>query len=344
MKVIRKIIHVDMDAFYASIEQRDRPELQGQPVVVGGSPQSRGVVATASYEARKFGIHSAMSCSQAYRLCPHAIFVQPRFEVYERVSQQIHGIFLQYTDLMEPLALDEAFLDVTVNKKNERYATRVAVLVMNQIFRETGLTASAGVSFNKFLAKLASGWRKPNGLTVITQERAAAFIEPLAIGRFYGVGKVTEKKMKALGIHVGGDLIRVGREWLESQFGRMGAFFYGLAVCEDDREVNPSRVRKSIGKETTFAQDLSSLDELKRVLEGLCEEVELCLQEYGVRGRTVQLKVRYADFKTITRSCTLPHSIASQSELVLVVFGLLSKTEAGLVPIRLLGVSASMLE
>lgn len=341
---LRKIIHVDMDAFYASIEQRDRPELRGQPVVVGGSPQSRGVVATASYEARKFGIRSAMSCSQAYKLCPHAIFVSPRFEVYEQVSQQIHQIFLQYTDLMEPLALDEAFLDVTVNKKGEQYATRLAVQIRDQIFQETRLTASAGVSFNKFLAKLASGWRKPNGLTVITPERAAAFIETLPIGRFFGVGKVTEKRMKSFGIHVGGDLIRLGRDWLFAHFGRMGLFFHDLAISEDHREVNPSRIRKSIGKETTFAQDILSIEELKHVLNNLCREVEATLEEYQMCGRTVQLKVRYRDFKTVTRSCTLTSPITGYAEIYFVASGLLTKTEAGKIPIRLLGVSLSTLE
>ena len=227
--MVRKIIHIDMDAFYASIEQRDNPHLRGKPIIVGGNPHSRGVVATASYEARKFGIHSAMPSIQAYRKCPEAIFVKPRFEIYKQVSERIHIIFRQYTDLIEPLALDEAYLDVTVNKIKESSATLLARRIQSQIAAEVGLTASAGASFNKFLAKLASGWKKPGGLTVITPKEAQAFVDELPIGRFYGIGKATEKKMLVLGILKGIDLKNYALDHLIHYFGKMGFFLHQLA-------------------------------------------------------------------------------------------------------------------
>lgn len=335
----RKIIHVDMDAFYASVEQRDHPQWRGQPVVVGGSPQSRGVVSTASYEARRFGVHSAMPTSQAYRLCPHAIFVMPHFEAYKAVSQQIHAIFYQYTDLVEPLALDEAYLDVTHNKVGEPSATRLASRIKEQILAETGLTCSAGVSFNKFLAKVASGWNKPSGLTVITPAQAATFIEQLPINKFYGVGKVTLEKMHALGVRCGADLKRLGQERLSEKFGKMGDFFYRLAICEDDRPVNPSRQRKSIGREMTFEHDIANTSELIHRLEEICADVADTIADHAFSGRTVTLKVRYADFKTVTRSRTLSSAVTHASEICTIATELLHNTDASQKPVRLLGVS-----
>lgn len=343
MGQIRKIIHIDMDAFYATIEQRDHPELRGKPIVIGGLPNSRGVVATASYEARQYGIHSAMPSTQAFRRCPHAIFITPRMEVYKAASQQIHAIFLQYTDLMEPLAFDEAYLDVTVNKKNEPSATRLAQRIKEHILAETGLTASAGVSFNKFLAKLASGWKKPDGLTVITPQHAITFVEQLPIQRFYGVGKATAKKMLACGIHTGADLKRFGLEALHQHFGKMGDFFYKLAICEDDRIVNPSRIRKSIGKEMTFSQDIFDLNTLNVVLDDLCAKIETSLQKHQCAGRTITLKVRYTDFKTITRSCSVAQPMKYARELLNIALKLLEKTDAHQQPLRLIGVSISSL-
>lgn len=340
---VRKIIHVDMDAFYASVEQRDHPDLCGKPVIVGGSPQSRGVVATASYEARRYGVHSAMPSSQAVRLCPHAIFVIPRFEVYKAVSKQILAIFHQYTDIVEPLALDEAYLDVTVNKIGEPSATRLALRVQEQITAETGLTASAGVSFNKFLAKLASGWKKPNGLTVITPDRASEFVERLPIHKFYGVGEVTERKMLSYGIRTGVDLKNLGQEALRERFGKMGDFFYRLAICQDDREVNPFRIRKSVGREHTYHTDINDPDQLSQALKEICVDVEKSLRNHNLSGRTVTLKVRYADFKTISRSKSLSKPIATAQDIFNVASLLLERTEARYKSVRLIGVSLSSL-
>lgn len=338
----RKIIHIDMDAFYAAIEQRDFPELKGKPVVVGGSPDQRGVVATASYEARKYGIHSAMPSSKAYHLCPHAIFIRPRFDVYKSVSDQLHNIFQQYTDIIEPLALDEAYLDVTSNKKSEKSATYLAKQILAQIQIETRLTASAGVSFNKFLAKLASGWKKPNGITVITPELAQQFVDKLPIGKFYGVGKATEDRMLRLGIRNGKDLQDFGLDDLIANFGnKMGRFFYDLSFCRDERLVNSLRERKSIGKESTFQRDLEGEEIIKteviRIAKAVCEE----MQSKNLHGRTIQLKLRYADFKTITRSHSLEKPTNSLEIVQEVLLFLLTHTLNNDVPIRLLGVSLS---
>lgn len=338
---MRKIIHIDMDAFYAAIEQRDFPELKGKPVVVGGSPELRGVVATASYEARKYGIHSAMPSTTAYRLCPHAIFIRPRFEVYKNLSAQLHHIFHQYTDNIEPLALDEAYLDVTDNKKSEKSATYLAKRILEQIHLETGLTASAGVSFNKFLAKLASGWKKPNGITIITPELAQAFVDKLPISKFYGVGKATENKMLALGIRNGRDLQNFGVDNLIDHFGnKMGRFFYDLSFCIDERPVNSLRERKSIGKESTFQRDLEGEEIIKvevlKIAKIVCEE----MQSQDLCGRTIQLKLRYSNFKTITRSHSLEKPTNSFETVQKVLLFLLTK-DFNNVPIRLLGVSLS---
>ncbi|OJU80965.1 MAG: hypothetical protein BGO10_06680 [Chlamydia sp. 32-24] len=338
----RKIIHIDMDAFYAAIEQRDFPELKGKPVIVGGSPESRGVVATASYEARKYGIRSAMPSATARRLCPQAIFIRPRFDVYKNVSAQLHEIFQEYTDCIEPLALDEAYLDVTTNKKDEKSATYVAKKILAQIQYETNLTASAGVSFNKFLAKLASGWRKPNEITIITPEKAQEFVNKLPIGEFYGVGKATETKMLNLGINNGKDLQDFGVDRLITYFGnKMGRFFYNLSLCNDERLVNTFRERKSIGKESTFQRDLSGEEIIKTEIVKLAKIVCAEMQSKNLLGRTVQLKLRYANFKTITRSRSLEKPTNSLEAVQEVLLTLLKQTLIDIDPIRLLGVSIS---
>ena len=277
MKKQRKIIHIDMDAFYASIEQRDKPSLKGKPVIVGGNPQSRGVVATCSYEAREYGIHSAMPCKTAYKRCPYAIFVRPRFEVYKQVSYEIREIFYKYTDLVEPLSLDEAFLDVTENKLNIKYATDVAKMIKKEIYEKTGLTASAGVSYNKFLAKLASDYNKPNGLTVIREDNAQSFLDNLPIRKFFGIGKVTQKTLKGLGVENGYDLRQMEISELESIFKNRGYLFYQLARGIDNREVEPHRERKSIGAETTLTENLDMMKEMFRpmyIVESRMNETE----------------------------------------------------------------------
>lgn len=338
----RKIIHIDMDAFYAAIEQRDFPELQGKPVVVGGMPQLRGVVATASYEARKYGIRSAMPSSTAYRLCPHAIFMPPRFDVYKSVSDQLHQIFHEYTDIIEPLALDEAYLDVTINKEDEKSATYLARRILAKIYSEIHLKASAGISFNKFLAKLASGWQKPNGITTIAPSQAQQFVDKLPIGQFYGVGKATENKMLRLGIRTGRDLQDFGLDRLTSSFGnKMGGFFYSLSICKDERIVNPSRERKSIGREITFQSDLEGEEVIKMEVLKIAEMVCSEMQSKDLYGRTIQLKLRYSDFKTITRSFSLEKPTNAKEAVQEVLLLLLTQISMDHAPIRLIGISLS---
>jgi len=345
MEAVRKIIHIDMDAFYASVEQRDRPELRGKPVIVGGDPRSRGVVAACSYEARKFGVHSAMASSTAYRLCPQAVFVRSRFDVYRAASRLIRDIFHEYTDLVEPLSLDEAFLDVTQNRKRIPSATAVAREIKQQIFHRTGgLTASAGVSFNKFLAKVASDFHKPNGITVVTPERAAAFIDCLPIRKFFGVGKVTEEKMLSLGIKTGAELKQFGKEELIRLFGKSGGYFYDIAHGIDERPVEPNRIRKSIGKETTLREDIDDIDQMKAVLEDIALQVENSLSKRDVKGRTITLKVKYFDFQSVTRSLTVDEPVDSGTVLLEHAKCLLSKTEAGAKKVRLLGIAVSNFE
>ncbi|MDX2494673.1 MAG: DNA polymerase IV [Desulfuromusa sp.] len=339
----RKIIHIDMDAFYASVEQRDKPELRGKPVVVGGNPDSRGVVATCSYEARRFGIHSAMSCARAYRLCPQVIFVRPRFDAYREVSQQIREIFLQYTDLVEPLSLDEAYLDVTINKPNIKSATWVAQIIRQKIKNETDLTASAGVSYNKFLAKIASDIKKPNGLTIVTPEQAEQFIAQLPIRRFHGVGRVTEKKMQNLGILMGADLRQHSLEKLNKYFGKSGEYYFNIARGIDLRPVVPNRVRKSIGKETTLSEDSADLGQMLTIIGDLAERVAMLLQAKQTSGLTLTLKVKYADFQIVTRSLSRETPIESAEEILSLAEGLLCKTRAGENAVRLLGVTISNL-
>ncbi len=332
-----------MDAFYASVEQRDFPEYKNKPVVVGGSPQGRGVVAAASYEARKFGIHSAMPASRAVKLCPQAIFVKPRFDVYRDVSQQIREIFFEYTDLVEPLSLDEAYLDVTENHKNNPSATLIARDIKKKIKEKTGLTASAGVADNKFLAKIASDLDKPDGLSVITPKKAQGFIEKLEIGKFYGVGKATKTKMESLGIKTGADLKTWDEVDLVKHFGKSGHHYYRIARGIDLREVKPDRIRKSIGKEKTFSEDISDLEWIRDFLDQLAEKIARSMKKLNAAGKTITLKVRYENFETVTRSHTLNYYTGQAEDLARISKRLLEETDAGVREVRLLGISVSSL-
>ena len=339
----RKIIHIDMDAFFASVEQRDEPELRGKPVIVGGRPERRGVVAACSYEARKFGIHSAMSSSRAIQLCKEAIFIAPRFEAYREASSQIHAIFNEFTKLIEPLSLDEAYLDVTEKAQQLGSATAVAVEIKRLIKERVNLTASAGISYNKFLAKIASDMDKPDGIYVIRPESAQAFIEQLDIRKFYGVGKVTEKKMHALKIFNGADLKKKSEIELQTHFGKSGSYYYNVARGIDMRPVKAHRVRKSIGCETTFEGNVINKQEVWNKLIALAERVEKTLDEKQLCVRTITLKVKYADFNLITRSVTNPRVIETKKQIMEILPNLLKKTEVGKRPIRLIGISASNL-
>ncbi len=338
----RKIIHVDMDAFYASVEIRDRPELKGKPVIVGGNPDSRAVVCAASYEARKFGVRSAMSCAEAKRRCPNGVFILPRFDAYSEASEKVMTILKSVTDLVEPLSLDEAYLDVTENKWNERSATRIAERLRKEITEATQLTASAGVSFNKFLAKIASDLNKPNGLCVITPNDVEKVLPGLAVERLWGVGKKTAKVLKEHGFIKVSDLRNSSSESLEKLLGSMGPWLWDLAHGRDDREVDATWDPKSSGTEETFDRDIASISTLVSRLELLCDDLSSSLKENGWYAITFTLKVKYHDFKQITRSITL----AIPTDETRVIFPqmkklLLEKTEAGVVPIRLLGVGAS---
>ena len=339
----RKIIHVDMDAFYASVEQRDDPALRGQPVAVGGSSR-RGVVAAASYEARKFGVRSAMPSVTAKRQCPALIFVPPRFEVYREVSQQIRAIFRDYADEVEPLSLDEAYLDVSADKAGLGSATATARLIRARIREETGLTASAGVSYNKFIAKLASDQNKPDGLTVIPPGRGAAFVQTLSIRRFHGIGPVTAAKMEGLGIFSGADLAAMDGVWLATHFGNSAEWLYNLARGIDHRRVKSNRPLKSLGGERTFFNDLITDTEIREALAHVCTVVWDRAAKKGARGRTVTLKLRYADFRTITRARSVTAPILDGASLLAAgeaILGPLLPTEQG---IRLLGVTLSKFE
>ncbi|EDY87644.1 DNA-directed DNA polymerase protein [gamma proteobacterium HTCC5015] len=340
---MRKIIHIDMDAFFASVEQRDNPEWRGLPVVVGGAPSRRGVVAAASYEARRFGIRSAMSSARALQRCPHVVFVPPRFEVYRAVSEQIHGIFAQYTDMIEPLSLDEAYLDVSACDVLGGSATRIAEALRADIFRATQLTASAGVSYNKFLAKMASDQNKPDGLCVIHPQRGEAFVGELPIGDFHGVGPATEKKMQQWGIRTGADLRKKSREWLAAHFGKSAGYYYDIARGVDERPVRTHRIRKSIGSETTFAQDLNREAAMLAVLEQRLEKVLLQLEKKRWNARTLTVKVKYADFTQVTRSKSLDEPSHGVSAFRRQLPELLRSTEARSKPVRLLGVTLSNL-
>ncbi|MBI4783035.1 MAG: DNA polymerase IV [Oscillatoriophycideae cyanobacterium NC_groundwater_1537_Pr4_S-0.65um_50_18] len=344
MNQARKIIHIDMDAFYASVEQRDEPRYRGKPLVVGGSPSRRGAVAAASYEARQFGIHSAMPSRTAYQKCPHLIFAKPRFEVYRAISEQIRDIFRRYTDLVEPLALDEAYLDVTENKPGIASATLIAREIQQCIQVETQLTASAGVSINKFLAKIASAMNKPNGLFLIAPQQAEPFIEQLAIERFYGVGQVTAAKMHHLGIFTGADLKQWSEAALVEQFGKVGRFYYKIARGQDDRPVQPNRISKSIGAENSYDPDLSDRAAILTALEEVAETLHRRLESKQASGRTLTLKVKYADYQQITRSKTLTAAIDQLEVILSVAEDLLTLTDVDHQPVRLLGLSLSNLE
>jgi DNA polymerase-4 len=339
----RKIIHVDMDAFFAAVEQRDNPELRGKPVIVGGKPGGRGVVSTCSYEARKFGVHSAMPTNEAYRLCPHGIFVRSRFDAYKEASSIIRDIFFDYTDLVEPLSMDEAYLDVSENHKGNPSATLVAQEIRARIFEETQLTASAGVAPNKFIAKVASDFNKPDGLTVITPEKAEQFLEELDIKKFYGVGKATQRKMHALGIKTGADLKKWTEIDLVKAFGKSGRHYYKIVRGIDNREVKPHRTRKSYGKERTFSEDVGDLDWVNTFLDELAQTISEGMRKIPTSGKTITLKVRYKNFDTITRSHSLSHYTNDAKEISTIARKLLEQTEAGIREIRLLGISLSNL-
>lgn len=341
--VFRKIIHVDMDAFYAAVEQRDHPDLRDKPVIVGGHPNSRGVVATCSYEARAFGVRSAMPSSQAMRLCPNAIFVPPRFEVYREISSEIQDIFMRVTDIVEGISLDEAYLDVTTSSDCQGSATLMAREIKRRILKTTGLTASAGVSYNKFLAKIASDRNKPDGLCCILPHEAPEILRAMPVGRFHGIGPATVQKLSALGVVTGADLERLPLKTLAQQFGKAGEFYYRIVRGQDDRPVNPNRKRKSYGAETTFAADLMDTWVMLEHLMGLTERV---LAKMAVRkecGYTLTLKVKYADFEQVTRSRTLNFPFLQTGDVVPHLIDLLQRTEAGERQVRLLGVSFSSL-
>lgn len=339
---VRKIIHVDMDAFYASVEQRDNPELRGKPVAVGGSA-ARGVVAAASYEARVFGVHSAMASVTARRKCPDLIFVKPRFEVYRSVSQQIREIFADYTPLIEPLSLDEAYLDVTENLKGMEIATEIAAEIRARIFAATGLTASAGISYNKFLAKMASDQRKPNGQFVITPKNGPAFVEALPVKKFHGVGPATAERMKKHGIETGLDLKMKPLAYLQQHFGKSGAYFHGIARGIDERRVRPDRIRKSVGAEDTFSEDISDLARAEGELRPLAEKVWRYCEAHDISGKTVTVKIKYADFTQATRARTLPSNFGRIEDILAVADQLLATVHPFRRPVRLLGVTLSSL-
>jgi len=338
----RKIIHIDMDAFYASVEQRDNPELRGIPLVVGGSPEGRGgVVATASYEARKFGIRSAMPCKQALQLCPHATFVRPRFAAYKEVSQKIREIFSRYTDLIEPLSLDEAYLDVTEDKLGVGSAIEIAKQIKQAIKDELQLTASAGVSVNKFVAKIASDMNKPDGLTFIGPSAIEGFIEKLAVEKFHGVGKVTAEKMKKMGLFTGADIKQLSQEQLVVHFGKAGNFYYRIVRGIDEREVQPHRETKSVGAEDTFTYDLTTIEEMEAELDKIAAIVCGRLQRYELKGRTVTLKIKYSDFRQITRNRSLASPVNDLETIASIAKQLLAATGPEDKKIRLLGISLS---
>ena len=337
---LRKIIHIDMDAFYASVEQRDLPELRGRPVAVGGSA-ARGVVAAASYEARVFGVRSAMPSVTAARLCPELVFVRPRFEVYREVSQQIRAIFARHTPLIEPLSLDEAYLDVTDHLEPGQTATQIAKAIRAAIRAETRLTASAGVSYNKFLAKLASDQNKPDGLCVITPDRGPDFVLDLPVGKFHGIGPATVAKMQAMGIQTGADLRAQDLDFLTRRFGKAGRYYWNIARGVDHRRVSPDRVRKSVGAENTFSADLMTLEAASDALAPLADKVWTHVGKHRLQGRTVTLKVKFSDFQQITRARSMGAAVTGRDQMLAVARDL----AAGVLPdprgVRLLGITLS---
>ncbi len=337
----RKIIHIDMDAFYASVEQRDFPQYRNKPVIVGGKPGDRGVVAACSYEARQFGIHSAMPSITAYKHCPHAIFVKPRFDAYRQCSQQIRQIFQEYTEIIEPLSLDEAYLDVSNAKVCKGSATLIAKDIKSKIKSQLNLIASAGVSYNKFLAKMASDMDKPDGLSVILPGEAKSILESLDIRKFYGIGKATETKMKRLGISDGKALKNCSQAFLTRHFGKYGLFYYYIVRGEDSRPVNTSSVRKSIGAETTFSEDIVDINEIMETLERLNVRVIESLTKYRLLAQTITLKVKYRNFVQCTRSQTLSLPFDNENTVMQWLPILIARTDIGTTPIRLVGVTLS---
>jgi DNA polymerase IV len=339
----RKIIHVDMDAFYASVEQRDFPELRGKPVAVGGS-RERGVVAAASYEARRYGVYSAMPSVIAYRKCPGLIFVPPRFDVYRKVSHHIREIFSEYTDLMEPLSLDEAYLDVTENKKGMALATGIAWDIKRRIREELRLTASTGISCNKFLAKIASDYDKPDGFYLIHPSRAVAFVETLPVEKFHGIGKVTAAKMRNLGIFNGADLKKHELPDLLRWFGKAGSYYYKIARGRDDRMVEPDRERKSISTEQTFDHDLFGKEEIRVYLDQIADELISRMDRNRIYGRTLTMKIKFSDFHQITRSRSAKQSIRRKSILLRLMNDILPEVDFRERSVRLLGLGISNLD
>ncbi len=345
MTMYRKIIHIDMDAFYASVEQRDFPQYRGKPLIVGGMPEGRGgVVATASYEARKFGVRSAMPSKTAQRICPEAIFVFPRFDAYKAVSRHIREIFHYYTDLIEPLSLDEAYLDVTSDKQGIGSAIEIAKQIRAAIKNELQLTASAGVSINKFVAKIASDQNKPDGLTFIGPSKIEFFMEELPVAKFYGVGKVTAAKMQGMGLHTGADLKKLSEEEMVRHFGKAGRFYYYIIRGIDNRPVQPHRETKSISVEDTYQQDLTARSEMLPELETLSSRLAERLQRSGLRGRTITVKFKFHDFTIITRSLSVPELIHTEAELKMAAITILDNAPVDSKKVRLLGIGISNFE
>jgi DNA polymerase IV len=338
---IRKIIHIDMDMFYAAVEMRDRPELRNRPLVVGGRPDSRSVATTANYEARTFGIHSGMSCAEARRRCPQCLFIPPDFRKYQQVSEQIRAIFFEYTDLVETMSLDEAYLDVTRNKKNESSATRLAREIKARIVAATGLTASAGVAATMFVAKIAYDARKPDGLCVVRPEQVMAFIRPLPVIRIPGIGRVTDARLQKLGIRTVAELEQKPLEFLEREFGKFGRYLHDIARGIDERPVTPWRERLSYGAEETFARDILETGPLLEFLRQCAQRVFGELREEGKQGRTVTLKIKYADFQVVTRRRTFDRFLSSSADVFQAACELLERTEAGRRPVRLAGIALS---
>ena len=340
--LVRKIIHIDMDAFYASVEQRDFPEYKNKPLIVGGLPDGRGgVVAAASYEARQFGIRSAMTSKKAQQLCPHAIFVRPRFDAYKEVSSKIREIFSRYTDLIEPLSLDEAYLDVTEDKLDIGSAITIAEQIKQAINDELNLTASAGISINKFVAKIASDMNKPDGLTFIGPSKLEKFMEDLRVEKFFGVGKVTAEKMKRQGLHTGKDLKELTEFRLMQLFGKSGKFFYNIVRGIDHRPVRPNREIKSISAEDTFSYDLGKGEELNEWLAQISKSAFKRARHYQLYGRTLTLKIKFEDFKQITRSISMPNVINDVEQVIDISQMLLANVDLGAKKVRLLGVGFS---
>lgn len=338
---MRKIIHIDMDAFFASVEQRNHPEYRGKPLIVAGSPEKRGVVSTCSYEARVFGIHSAMPTRTAMRLCPQGIFIEGDMRTYKEVSSQVFSIFYRYTQQVEPMSIDEAFLDVTDAVSPEKSATVIASQILRDIFNTTGLTASAGVSYNKFLAKVASSLRKPSGLSVIKPSGAIPFLENLPIEKFFGIGKVTARKLRDMNIKCGKDLKALDIQTLVSHFGKAGIFYYNIVRGIDERAVETDYSRKSYGRETTLATDITDIAKIRIYIRRLSLKVAKYLERDKLSGRTITLKLKYADFNTITRSKSFQKGISDGNAIGEIACELLLKTDAGQRPVRLIGVSVS---